>query len=215
MQASLFFEKISVLFPLEERNAGEFSRFELAGMTFRTRCWDARGLGNVSFMAAELPASTMEMNSIIVNPFEVDAPLLSLDRVKVQDKDSLYMELYDTCLDPDRKEERFLEVKDKYSGLADLPQQKNWYDDIRYSSSMLKGVSDEESNVLDDCIREYFDAYTALLKESSPCDPERKKEKARAYSNGLLEHGGPAVNNFLKVWGKEKAEDFFGRVLFG
>jgi len=47
------------------------------------------------------------------------------------------------------------------------------------------------------------------------CDPERKKEKARAYSNGLLEHGGPAVNNFLKVWGKEKTEDFFGRVLFG
>ena len=215
MQTKFLFEKLSALFPLTERNAGEFSRFELAGMTFRTRCWDAAGLGNVSFMAAELPAVAMEMTSIIVNPFEVDAPLLSLDRVKVQNMDSLYMELYDTCLDPDRKEKRFMEVKDKYSGLADLPQQKNWYDDIRYSSSMLKGVSDEESNVLDDCIREYFDAYTMLLKESSPCDPEKKIEKARAYSNGLLDHGGPAVNNFLKVWGKEKTEDFFGRVLFG
>ena len=215
MQTKPLLEKLSAPFPLTERNAGEFSRFELAGTTFRTRCWDAAGLGNVSFMVAELPVATMEMTSIIVNPFEVDAPLLSLDRMKVLNRDSLYMELYDTCLDPERKEARFLEVKEAYADLADLPQQENWYDDIRYESSVLKGVSTEESGKVDDCVREYFDAYTALLKESSPCDPEKKKERARAYSNGLLEHGGPAVNNFLKVWGKEKTEDFFGTVLFG
>jgi len=215
MRTKLLLEKLSAAFPLAERNTGEFSRFELAGTPFRTRCWDAKGLGNVSFMVAELPVAAMEMTSIIVNPFEVDAPLLSLDRVKVLNRDSLYMELYDTCLEPQRKEERFLSVKEKYSGLADLPQGQNWYDGIRYGSSVLKGVSEEESEKLDDCVKEFFDAYCELLQSSAPCDVRAKKEKAQAYSDGLLENGGPAVNNFLKVWGKEKIEEFFSQVLFG
>ena len=215
MQTKSLFEKLSAAFPLAERNAGEFSRFELAGMTFRTRCWDAKGLGNVSFMAAELPAAAMEMTSIIVNPFEVDAPLLSLDRIQMQNMASLYMELCDTCLDPDRKEGSFQDVKEKYSGLADLPQGQNWYDGIRYGSSVLKGVSEEEGEKLDDCVKEFFDAYCELLQSSAPCDVRAKKEKAQAYSDGLLENGGPAVNNFLKAWGKEKTEEFFSQVLFG
>ena len=42
-----------------------------------------------------------------------------------------------------------------------------------------------------------------------------KKHKADQYRDGLLENGGPAVDTFLKAWGKEKTKRFFEEVLFG
>ena len=157
----------------------------------------------------------MKMESFIVDPFDVDAPLLSIDRIQAMGNDTLYMEIYDTCLDPERKEEGFENVKKKYAELNDVPLKENWYDHLRYGSSIIKKVKKGQSDALDACIEEYAEAYLELLKKAAPCDHDRKKEKAREYSDGLIENGGPATDAFLKSWGKEKTAEYFAKVLFG
>ncbi|MBR2578073.1 MAG: hypothetical protein IKE38_03985, partial [Erysipelotrichaceae bacterium] len=109
-------------------------------MNFETQGYEAEGLGHVSTMKAADAAGMMKMESFIVDPFDVDAPLLSIDRIQAMGKDSLYLELYDTCLEAGREEERFEKVKEKYSALEDIPYKENWYDAIRYRSSILKKV---------------------------------------------------------------------------
>ncbi|MBR3227142.1 MAG: hypothetical protein IKF68_01205 [Erysipelotrichaceae bacterium] len=184
-------------------------------MIFEARGYEAEGLGHVSTMKASGLAGMMKMESFIVDPFDVDAPLLSIDRIKAMGKDSLYLELYDTCLNAGRDEERFETVKERYRSLKDIPYKKNWYDDMRYRSSILKKVNMFRSADIDACISDFVDAYLELLKAAKPCDREKKIAKAREYSEGLLNNGGPATDAFLKTWGKEKTGEFFRKVLFG
>ena len=207
--------KFKDLYSLKKVEDDQYGSFKLSGMKFDTEAYEAEGLGHISVMKASGMMGLMKMDSFIVNPFDADMPLLSIDRIKAMGKDSLYMEIYDTCLKSDRNEGPYEAVKEKYKGLADIAQEAKWYDDIRYKSSILKKVSRKESPKIDECIREYVNAYLEELKKADKCDNAQKKAKAREYSDGLINNGGPAVNTFLKAWGKGKTKDYFDKVLFG
>ncbi|MBR2577953.1 MAG: hypothetical protein IKE38_03380, partial [Erysipelotrichaceae bacterium] len=114
-----------------------------------------------------------------------------------------------------RNEAPYEAVKENYKDLTDIAQEPKWYDDVRYGSSVLKKVSGKESPQVDECIRDYLNAYLEQLKKAEKCDSVQKKAKAREYTDGLINNGGPAVNTFLKAWGKEKTKDYFDKVLFG
>ena len=60
-----------------------------------------------------------------------------------------------------------------------------------------------------------YTVYLDLLKDARLCDPVQKKGKADAYRDGLLAHGGPATDAFLKAWGPERTGVLFKKVLFG
>ena len=202
-------------YPLSERPAGDFSSFSVNGMTFLTKGYDAEGLGNVSSMEAEGFGGAMKMVSLIVNPFNVDAPLFSLDRIQTMGTDTLIMELYDTCLSPERKETLFYVIQEACRDLPDSEKKENWYDDLLYNCSLHKKGSAQDKDRLNAVVNQYWNCYLDLLTSSPACDAVQKKAKADLYSNGLLSHGGPATDTFLNTWGPEKTRAFFRDVLFG
>lgn len=208
-------ELVNARYPLAEVDAGKYGSFQVAGMDFETAGYDAAGLGNVSVMKAFGMGGAMKMTSVIINPFAVDAPLLNIDRIEAMGTDSLYAELYDTCLNAERKPEPFLAVAEEYKDIPDVETGPNWYDDICYGASIVKKATAAESPRIDACIDKYFAAYLDLLASAEPCDYNAKHAKAHEYSDGLLEHGGPATDAFLKDWGQEKTREFFDTVLFG
>ena len=207
--------EIREIYPFALCEAPEFDRFDLAGMDFTTKGWKAEGLGQVSLMAATGMGGAMGMTSLIVNPVEIDAPLFNLDIISLPGKKMLYMELYDTLLNAQRNESIFAAIRDDFCDIADIPGKPCWYDDIRYAASVTKCAAAGQEGRLDELIVRYGRAYVDLLKDARPCDPAAKKIKADAYRDGLLEHGGPATDGFLKTWGKEKTGELFEQVLFG
>ena len=211
---SALLEKLGAAYTLTPCAAGEYEAFSLAGMDFTVKAWDAAGIGRISLMKASGMGGAMEMESLIVNPTLLDAPLCNLDAIGAQGNLMLYAELYDTLLAEPRKEEGFLAAAEPFGDLMDFPAKPAWYDEIRFKSSVTKAGPEALKDRFGALAEAFGDAYLALLAVSPSCDMAAKKEKADAYRDGLLAHGGPATDAFLKVWGPEKTGDFFRTVLF-
>ena len=195
--------------------APKFDAFDLNGMAFITKGWDAQGLGRVSFMEATGMGGAMTMTALIVNPVKIDAPLFNLDLIALPGKKMLYMELYDTLLAAQRNEVPFAAIRDGFADIADIPGKPCWYDDIRYAASVTKCAMAGQEGRLDELMARFGEEYLNLLKDARPCDSAAKKVKTDAYRDGLLDHGGPATDGFLKTWGREKTAELFEQVLFG
>ena len=207
--------ELQELYPFTPCAAPEFDTFDLNGMAFTTKGYTAQGLGRVSLMEAAGMGGAMTMTALIVNPIEIDAPLFNLDLIALPGKRMLYMELYDTLLAARRKEEPFAAIRAEYGDLADIPGKPCWYDGIRYGASVTKAALADQEARLTELMGRYGKEYLNLLKDARPCDPGQKKVRADAYRDGLLAHGGPATDGFLKTWGPDKTGVLFRQVLFG
>ena len=202
-------------FAFREVEDSEYRSFKVAGMKFEVTGYEVEGIGRASVMNAKGMAGLMKMSTVIVNPTKVDLPLFSADMIKAAGNDILFAEMYDTCIDFKPDEEPFEKIKEKYAHLQDREMDPRWYDGIRYGCSVAKKVSSKEDGDIQALTLEFAKAYLDMMKAAPPCDAEEKLKKARAYSRGLIEHGGAASDSFLKAWGREKTQDFFDKVLFG
>ena len=205
---------IGVSFPLTEGDAGQYRTMKANGMRFLIRTFRAEGLGHVSVMKASGFFGLMKMDTLIVNPTEVDMPLLSYDRVHAMGNDTLIYELYDTLVgQPD------LSLLDKAKGrtnlLPDHDLGKHWYDDIKLPQSLSKKCKKIQSPTFDNAAYQYLVSYLKAAKNAPACAAEPKKEKASIYVEGLLSNGGPSTNVFKKSLGEEKTAELFRTVLFG
>ncbi len=205
---------IETRFPLTEADAGDYKKLKANGMKFAIRAFRAEGLGWVSVMTASGFFGLMKMDTLIINPTEVDMPLLSYDRVHAMGNDTLIYELYDTMVgQPD------LTALDKAKGrtnlLPDHDLGKHWYDDIKLPQSISKKGKKVQSPAFDDAANQYMISFLNAAKTAPACEPGPKREKASVYVEGLLTNGGPSTDVFKKSIGEEKTADLFRHVLFG
>ena len=211
------FEKMMQL--LQERytlravDPGAFSAFRAKGMRFTVFAWNAEGLGSVSYMHAQGFFGLMKMDTLIVNPKDVDLPLYSYDRILAMGNDTLIAELYDTTVGGftapalDR-------VVAEAAGLPDRDPGVHWYDDIRLPQSISKKGKKARTPAFDELALDHMRAW--LNADCPPLtDKPAKRARTEAYVNGLLEHGGPSTDVFLKEFGPEKTAQLFRKVLFG
>ena len=204
-------------FELKEQPAGEFSSFKVGPMKVSIEHWGGGVLGNVSYMAASGMMGLMKMETLIINPVKADLPLLSLDTVLAMGKLTVIAEIYDTTLGGfDQK--ACQTVKASLSSHPDRPVTPNWYDDIKLSCSWGKKTGKKALEALEKGLADYVNAYLSVAKNLPELPAEllaAKRKKADAYINGLLEHGGPSTDVFVKNLGREKTEKLFHEVLFG
>lgn len=183
------------------------------GMTFAIRAFKAEGLGHVSVMRAKGFFGLMKMDTLIVNPYDVDLPLYSYDRIYAAGNDTLIVELYDTLLVA-YDEERLQAVKSEYTDLAERDPGEHWYDAIKLAASISKKGKKKQSGRFDELTLRHFETY--LSDDATPVSNVRaKQEKASYYVNGLLEKGGPSTDVFKKALGEEKTAELFKKILFG
>jgi hypothetical protein len=189
-------------------------QLKVSGMKFQIRTYHARGLGHVSAMIASGFFGLMKMDTLIINPTEVDMPLFSYDRVLAMGNDTLIFELYDTFLEHTDMS-ALDEVKKSAAYLPDHDLGEHWYDSIKLSQSLSKKGKKSHSPAFDTTATHYLAQFLATAKNAPACDADRKREKAFVYVEGLLKNGGPSTDVFKKGIGDEKTGDLFRRVLFG
>lgn len=203
---------IKAKYPLSPIDAGDIATLKASGMKFSVEAYKAEGLGHVSMMRAKGFFGLMKMDTLIINPTEIDLPLYSYDRILAMGNDTLIVELYDTLVG-DYSEDGMLSVKDRFASLPERDPGEHWYDSIKLPSSISK-KGKKISSELDKMTLEHFKAY--LASSSAPVeDKESKKDMAAVYVNGLLEKGGPSTDVFKKELGIEKTTKLFREILFG
>lgn len=205
---------LNSLYPITERDTGEYAETNLMGMAFTLRAFDAEGLGNVGVMHGEVPGM-MAMDTLVVNPFEKDMPLFSYDRIFAGGKDTAFLEMYDTKLSHKPDGLGLTEIKADYADIMDFPPQSAWYDDILYNESVFKAGPADLTPRLDELTGRYFLEYLRLCGDAPVCDRDEKIKAASAYTEGLLANGGASTDNFVKAKGLEYTSGMFRKVLFG
>ena len=201
---------IGEMYPLTPIPDSCVEGLKASGLKFGIRAYHAEGLGHVSVMTAKGFFGLMKMDTLIVNPDEVDLPLYSYDRIFAMGNDTLIVELYDTL---SRDGFSMEDVKARYTTLTERDPGEHWYDSIKLPESISKKGKKADTPALSRLAAEHLVAY---LDAARPTDnPEIKKEKASLYVEGLLSKGGPSTDAFKKAIGDERTADLFRNVLFG
>ena len=206
---------INEKYPLTEIDCGDFSRMKVSGMNFVICAFKAKGLGHVSVMRADGMLGLMKMDTLIINPTELDLPLYSYDRIFAMGNDTLIVELYDTLLS-EYSEEGISEVKarEKYASISERDPGEHWYDSIKLASSISKKGKKKHLDLINDLTEQHFEAYMCSSK-TPVTDKVAKQDKANIYVNGLIEKGGPSTDVFKKAIGEAKTRALFENILFG
>lgn len=215
-------EVLKTKYSLKPLDVGEFATLKANGMNFVVEAYKAEGLGHVSVMKAKGFFGLMKMDTLIINPTEVDLPLYSYDRIFAMGNDTLIVELYDTFL-CEKSDEGYAamaglaKVKEEYSSLPERDPGEHWYDDIKLTESISKKGKKAQTPDMDALTMKHFEAYLDApvpVVEGEEAQTA-KRQRAAVYVNGLLDKGGPSTDVFLKTFGKEKTDQLFKEVLFG
>ena len=207
-------ELVKEFYELVEVDTGDLGKFKAKGMNFVTRHFDAEGLGSVSVMSAKGMMGLMKMETIIVNPFFVDAPLFSYDKISVMGKDILYLEMFNTCIGDKFDISNIEAVRNTFNDYPEHELGEHWYDFMRVGTPVCVEVKGKAKAALAEDAEKYIKAVLEACKAAEPCDATAKKEKAKVYSEGLLTNGGPATDPVKEQLGEEATGEFFRKVLF-
>lgn len=190
-----------------------YENLKVSGMRFDVKAFKAHGFGHISLMSASGFFGLMKMDTLIINPSEIDLPLYSYDRIYAMGNDTLITELYDTMVAKNSFESLDVLI-DKYHHLPQRDPGKHWYDDIKLPQSISFKGKKIVTEAFDELSRLYLQCF--LETAGAPVlDANAKKEKALFYINGLLENGGPSTDVFVKGIGKERTSELFHNILFG
>lgn len=204
-------------YTLQQEDLGADAHLSAKGMAFETESWEIPGIGHLCIMQMNAFLGLMRMETAIIAPTGVDAPLFNLDWVKAFGTETQIAELYDTQLQPwpDKCHEAFEFARDQYADLPDAPaKDAHWYDDILYPCSFHKkgrGLTERMSQAAQD----YLTVYTELLEATPTCDSAKKAAKVQAFAEKLFEEGGPAVDQVTKLFGKQTAKRIIVQHMYG
>ena len=206
------FDAAAARFPLREKDPGEFALIRGKGMLFRVRLFEAPGTGSLCLMDMNAFGGLMKMETAVFSPTGRDGPLFSTDLIEAAGKDTLLLELYDTTAShPDFA--ALDEVRARWAWLPAHDPGEHWYDHLRLPVSDFKAGKGLLPGVAD-YAHDYARAYFAQLEACPLCDESEKKRLNAVYTDGMLENGGPAVNQFCKMIGREKTAEFLRRCMF-
>ena len=197
---------------LISRNLSEYACIRKNGMKFEISSFTITGIGNMSVLTMSAMLGLMKMETVIITPLEIDAPLFSYDRIRVMGSDTLLLELYDTQLTP-FDDASLIKIKNQYKALPPYETGEHWYDPLKLSSCIAKKGKHVDESYQALC-HSYADEYFRLIKNAPVCNRTEKQKKVKTYVDGLLTQGGPSTDQFKKMIGTEKTTELFSRFIF-
>ena len=200
-------EQLKKNYEVTEKDIGSDARLDKGMMHFTVRSFDIAGIGTLCLLNMKGMFGLMKMETIVLSCITKDVPLLNIDSISAMGKTTRIAELYDTRIS--RKdtelEDACQKIKDGDRDLPDYSNGHHWYDDgLRMSCSYAKRTKGSDPRTKTACLR-YFDAFMKELERAEPCDSAEKTAANRVLPDGLLEHGGPAVDQMRKLFGEETA----------
>lgn len=200
-------DELGKRFRVEKKDIGNDGKLDAKGMHFLISRYAVKGVGNLCLIEMKAMFGLMKMQTVVLSVAERDVPLLNFDTVKVLKNGTYIAELYDTILG--EKDEELVKtceaIKEADSDLPAYVSGEHWYDSLLYPCSYAKKLKGNGERA-EESMKRYFDAFMKAIDDAAICDPAVKKEKIAAFANGLIENGGPAVDQVKKLFGEDLAK---------
>jgi len=206
------FSTLKQLYTLRKVSVGDYETIDKNGMHFQIRVYRIEGIGKLAVVSMKAMLGLMKMETMILSPYEKDAPIFSMDKIAAMGRDTFLAEFYDTRLQ-ETDLSALDQVSEKYEDVTSYVPEARWYDSIRLPATVHKrgkGMADTYEIMAED----YLMAFIEVLNEAPECDTEAKKAKVKAYAHGLVINGGPAIDQFKKILGGQKAAELFEKYIF-
>ena len=199
-------ETLKKRYEVTEKDIGSDRKLDKGLMHFTVRSFDAAGFGTLCLMNMKGMFGLMKMETIVLSCITKDVPLLNIDTISAMGSTTRMAELYDTRIG---KKDTELEnacqaIKDGDRDIPDYPSGEHWYDYMCMACSYRKKSKENDLRMKTSCMK-YFDAYMKEVERAEDCDPAAKTAANRVLPQGLLDHGGPAVDQVRKLFGDETA----------
>ncbi len=202
---------------LSRLDLGADAHLQKKGMAFETEAWEVQGIGHLCAMQMNAFLGLMRMETVVIAPTAVDAPLFNMDWVKALGTETQIAEMYDTQIEPwpEECQAALAHVCDTDEQLPDAAGgDARWYDEILYPCTFHKkgrGLTVPLSQAAHD----YLEVYAELLAVLPPCDEQEKAGKVRAFAERLFAEGGPAVDQVTKLFGDQTARRLILQHMYG
>lgn len=208
-------EEIQSKYKCTPVDAGVFAKVVIDGANFQINAYDVEGLGRVSTVQMKRLVGLWEMQSLIINPLEVDMPIYYYNRHREKGNYIYRVELFDTQMNP-MELDALQAVVEKYASIPDEPQNERWYDSMKLPVSLVKKVGKKNKEELEPLAWEHFKTYFDKLENASACKEAEKKKKAKVFVDELCKQSGLAVVEiFLGNYGENVVTKLCNEVLFG
>ena len=211
----LLLDRLKKEYEVERLNIGKDAVLSKKGMRFEIASYEVKGLGHLCTMSMKAMLGLMKMETAVLTSQEKDLPLFNLDRVSAMGKKTQLVEFYDDQIEPLNKEayDAFMKIKESSEKFEDYVSGKHWYDAILYPFTYAQKNGSDKA--FDAVCESYIEAYLKLAKETGSCDKEQKNKKIETFANELFRQGGPAVDQFKKLFGEEIARRVVVKHMYG
>ena len=207
-----FYNDARQCYRLKKLDIGEYAVIKRSGMCFHTHVFDAENAGRLFLMGMKAFRGLMKMETAVFTPTDLDGPIFSVDEVMTFGRSTLVLELYDTTIShPDFNS--LDQIKQRYSFLPSYDPGDHPYYSFRLPVSDYKRGRRIKHDICTMAM-EYSREYFRCLKNCSHIDSCSKKKRNAGFSDSLYQNGGPAVNQFKKMIGEAKTEEFLKKYMF-
>lgn len=196
---------------LVKKDVTPWQTFSGRGMHFQLESYDWGHCACLSHLSMRAALGLMKMETVICTPYSKDLPLFSYDGISAFGKQTVFLEFYDTLLEPIDLSP-LMAVKESYSDLKDKTLKPAWYDSLRLPPCTFKVGRGTRMTALPSSMAS---AYLDLFPSSRNADIPSKVARNSNYVESLISNGGPAINTIRAMLGNEAAETMFRRFLFG
>ena len=164
----------------------------------------------------------MRMYTFLIRPdYGYNLPVLSVDFIFIGKKRVFVIEVIDPAKIEDENKEKYYKVmREKLPAAAGLEKgpERDWYKDFLADVSIHAKGDNSHDELMFDIYKSYLTAYLDMAKNADPLSPEmseKMKQGLNDYVTTLLSKGGPAVEVFEKMLGKDGQEEYVRTVMFG
>lgn len=164
----------------------------------------------------------MRMYTFLIRPdYKYNLPVLSVDFIFIGKKRVFVMEIIDPAkIEDENKNKYYAIMRKRLPEIADLEKgpERDWYKDYVTDFSIHAKADNSKDDLMFDIYKTYLNAYLEMAKHAQELTPEmsaKVKQGLEEYVSTLLSKGGPAVEVFEKMLGKEGQEEYVRTVMFG
>lgn len=208
-------EIVPTIFPgMTERNIGKYASLNfpklLPFLRMKVKSYHLKGFGYIMCMDTSM-MGIMKLSTFAFTPSDgVSVPFLLVDTMSMGKKRLAYVEFYD-CREEKEEIPALTSLRDKYAQVEDYKEKPAWYVTERMKGSLIKCASARNEEILAEMVVDALKAYATCIK-SAGYDSENQKG-LEEFSRRMIEEGNPSSGTLNLVLGKNKAEDFFRKVV--
>ncbi|MCR5067934.1 MAG: hypothetical protein K6A14_07730 [Erysipelotrichaceae bacterium] len=212
----MFLGKLKKRYQVREADLKDNALLKKAGMKFAMRSFEVADLGHFFIMDMTGMLGAMNMETCVLAVDTKKVPLVNIGYVNAMGKESMMAEYYDLAHDvlPEGYPEKFEALKKADSALEDYPAEEQWYNKYLLPFTYRKKGKKAREHFLK-VAGQHVDVLLDMIEKAEPADPEERQKITLSFAQGLLDEGGPAINQFVKLFGRQKTEEVVKKCMYG